>query len=135
MNDEELISRIAHHMDPLVFDHEGSQPPSGFIGSPEWWATAKHSRRKRVTEAATEAVQALRVLGYAILPRMPTAAMTQAGAECLVTDGRPTSDPARSASEVWNAMLAMAEQHDESERRPPSTATVMVFPPVIRRGA
>lgn len=30
MNKDELIHRIAHSMDPPVFEREGSQPPQGF---------------------------------------------------------------------------------------------------------
>lgn len=87
VNEDELIHRIAHRIDPLVFDHEGPQPPSSFFGSPEWWATAKHSRRKRAIEAAAAAVEAIRALGLAVVPREATAAMARAGAERLAAPG------------------------------------------------
>jgi hypothetical protein len=135
VNEDELIHRIAHRMDPLVFEHQGSQPPSGFFGSPEWWATAKHSRRKRTTEAAAAAVEALRTLGFAVVPRDPTTAMMQAGAERLAGEDVSAVNRERCVLEIWETMLAGAERQDDDARGAAPRGALEAFPAVIRRGA
>ncbi|MBU8541647.1 hypothetical protein [Falsiroseomonas tokyonensis] len=132
MNDEELIARIAFHVDPLVFEHQGSQPPNGFMGSAEWWATAKHSRRQRATEAATAAVVAMRALGLACVPHEATPAMLQAGVACL-PQGRTAVEKDQCARGIWAAMLTAAERAEPPAQ--PAHDMNRAFPSVIRRRA
>lgn len=132
MNKDELIHRIAHSMDPPVFEREGSQPPQGFFGSPEWWVTARHSRQKRATEAATAAIEAVRALGLAVVPRVPTAAMTEAGAKCSAPQGASSGNTEHRAREVWEVMLAEFER-PEQDKPPEAGSGASEIPVSIRR--
>ncbi|MGK7871308.1 hypothetical protein [Falsiroseomonas sp. E2-1-a20] len=133
VNDDELIYRIAHHMDPLVFEHEGSRPPAGFLGSPEWWTTAKHSRRQRATEAAAPAVKAIRQLEHAIVPCRVTPDMARAGAALLSRSENPAQADEELSSRIWVAMQAAAEQ--AAVAQPQWRSANGDFPMLIRRKA
>jgi hypothetical protein len=93
-----------------VFEHDEWLPPTNFLGSPEWWAVAKNSRRLRATKDATAALRAIRALGLAVVPRAVTPAMERAGAAHLTQGNAPArDDPGQAAREVWTAMLEAAE--------------------------
>jgi hypothetical protein len=109
MNEDDLIHGVAHQLDPQVFDHQGSQPPDNFFGSPEWWEVSKNSRRQRATKDAAAALRAVRALGFTVVPRIATDAMVRAGAARLGTNNGADAAMERTAREVWDTMLAAAE--------------------------
>lgn len=109
MKDHALIRRIARQIDPDVYARTRASPPDGFLGTAEWWAVARETRRIDAAKQAATAVSAIRGAGMTILPRTLPRNAVGALRRALMAQG-VTSPDGKKAEAIWEAIVTAVDR-------------------------